>query len=81
MIDQLSTRVKKRLARTLLILARYGKQISRPPTAKVPRRPGEMIGTTRWGEFFLNKFRKLGFIEYNGKSKSIVFVVGSLYTE
>jgi CRP/FNR family cyclic AMP-dependent transcriptional regulator len=60
---------EKRLARTLLLLARYGKQDK--PARVVPKISqetlAEMIGTTRSRvNFFLNKFKKLGFIEYNG---------------
>jgi len=69
LIDQLFNSSEKRLARTLLLLARYGKQAK--PTRDVPRISqetlAEMIGTTRSRvNFFLNKFRKLGFIEYDG---------------
>ena len=67
--DQLLNSSEKRLARTLLLLARYGKQDK--PTRAVPRLSqetlAEMIGTTRSRvNFFLNKFKKLGFIEYHG---------------
>ena len=59
----------ERLARTLLLLARYGKQDK--PTRVVPKISqetlAEMIGTTRSRvNFFLNKFKRLGFIEYDG---------------
>ena len=69
LIDQLFNSSEKRLARTLLLLARYGKQAK--PTRVVPQISqetlAEMIGTTRSRvNFFLNKFRKLGFIEYEG---------------
>jgi len=69
LIDQLFNSSEKRLARTLLLLARYGKQAK--PTRVVPQISqetlAEMIGTTRSRvNFFLNKFRKLGFIEYDG---------------
>ena len=69
LIDQLFNSSEKRLARTLLLLARYGKQDK--PTRVVPKISqetlAEMIGTTRSRvNFFLNKFKKLGFIEYNG---------------
>jgi CRP/FNR family cyclic AMP-dependent transcriptional regulator len=70
LIDQLFDSIEKRLARTLLQLARYGKQ-GRPARTlpKIsPETLAEMIGTTRSRvDFFLNKFRKLGFIEYNGE--------------
>ena len=70
LIDQLFNSSEKRLARTLLLLARYGKQAK--PTRVVPQISqetlAEMIGTTRSRvNFFLNKFRKLGFIEYEGE--------------
>ena len=70
LIDQLFNTSEKRLARTLLLLARYGKQ--RRPARVVPKISqktlAEMIGTTRSRvNFFLNKFKKLGFIEYSGE--------------
>ena len=69
LIDQLFNSSEKRLARTLLLLARYGKQDR--PVRVVPRITqetlAEMVGTTRSRvNFFLNKFKKLGFIEYDG---------------
>jgi CRP/FNR family cyclic AMP-dependent transcriptional regulator len=72
LIDQLFNSSEKRLARTLLLLARYGREDS--PAGVLPRLSqetlAEMIGTTRSRvNFFMNKFRKLGFIEYNGKLK------------
>jgi CRP/FNR family transcriptional regulator, cyclic AMP receptor protein len=70
--DQLFTASEKRLARTLLRLARYGKpQGPRRVLAKVSQEVlAEMVGTTRSRvKFFMNKFRKLGFIEYNGGLK------------
>ena len=72
LIDQLFNSSEKRLARALLLLARYGKQ--EKPQRVVPKISQEtlasMIGTTRPRvNFFLNKFRKLGFIEYNGELK------------
>jgi len=81
LIDQLFNSSEKRLARTLLLLARYGKQDQ--PDRILPRVSQEtlagMIGTTRSRvNFFMNKFRKLGFIEYNGKikvNKSLLTVV------
>jgi CRP-like cAMP-binding protein len=70
LIDQLFNSAEKRLARALLLLARYGKQDR--PARVVPTLSqetlAEMIGTTRSRvNFFLNKFKKLGFIEYNGE--------------
>jgi len=69
LVDQLFNSSEKRLARTLLLLARYGKQDK--PEKIVPKISqemlAEMIGTTRSRvNFFMNKFRKMGFIEYNG---------------
>jgi len=63
---------EKRLARTLLLLARYGMQDhAQQRLPKISRETlAEMIGTTRSRvNFFMNKFRKLGFIEYNGGLK------------
>jgi len=81
LIDQLFNSSEKRLARTLLLLARYGKQ-DQPDRvlAKVSQDTlASMVGTTRSRvNFFMNKFRKLGFIEYNGKikiNKSLLTVV------
>jgi CRP/FNR family cyclic AMP-dependent transcriptional regulator len=70
LIDQLFNSSEKRLARTLLLLARYGKEDK--PHGVLPKVSqevlAEMIGTTRSRvNFFMNKFRKLGFIKYNGK--------------
>jgi CRP-like cAMP-binding protein len=72
LVDQLFNSSEKRLARTLLLLARYGKQDK--PQRVLPKLSqevlAEMIGTTRSRvNFFMNKFRKLGFIEYNGGLK------------
>jgi CRP/FNR family transcriptional regulator, cyclic AMP receptor protein len=69
LIDQLFNSSEKRLARTLLLLARYGKEDQ--PHGVLPKVSqetlAEMIGTTRSRvNFFMNKFRKLGFIKYNG---------------
>ncbi|MGA9632655.1 MAG: Crp/Fnr family transcriptional regulator [Candidatus Acidiferrales bacterium] len=70
LVDQLYNSSEKRLARTLLLLARYGKE-DRPQKvlAKISQEMlAEMVGTTRSRvNFFMNKFRKLGFIEYNGE--------------
>jgi len=70
LIDQLFNSSEKRLARTLLLLARYG-AAGQPQKvlAKVSQEMlAEMIGSTRPRvNFFMNKFRKLGFIEYNGQ--------------
>jgi CRP-like cAMP-binding protein len=81
LIDQLFNSSEKRLARTLLVLAHYGKQ--EQPDRILPKVSqdtlAKMIGTTRPRvNFFMNKFRKLGFIKYNGKitvNKSLLTVV------
>ena len=70
LIDQLFNSSEKRLARALLLLANFGKEGKPEPIiAKVSQELlAEMIGTTRSRvSFFMNKFRKLGFISYNGK--------------
>src|ERR1700674_4196388 len=70
LIDQLFNSSEKRLARTLLLLARYGARgHPQKVLAKVSQEMlAEMIGTTRSRvNFFMNKFRKLGFIQYNGE--------------
>ena len=69
LVDQLFNSTEKRLARTLLLLARYGKQDQ--PHRVLPKVSqetlAEMIGTTRTRvNLFMNKFRKMGFIKYNG---------------
>ena len=69
LVDQLFNSIEKRLARTLLLLARYGKQDQ--PQKLIPKVSqetlAEMVGTTRPRiNMFMNKFRKLGFIHYNG---------------
>jgi CRP/FNR family cyclic AMP-dependent transcriptional regulator len=72
LVDQLFNSSEKRLARILLLLAQYGKQGETHRTIpKVSQEVlAEMIGTTRSRvNFFMNKFRKLGFIEYNGGLK------------
>ena len=82
LIDQLFNSSEKRLARTLLLLARYGKQDQ--PQMMLPKVSqemlAEMIGTTRSRvNFFMNKFRKLGFIQYDSSqlhiNKSLLSVV------
>jgi CRP-like cAMP-binding protein len=74
LIDQLFNSTEKRLARTLLLLAHYGKQDN--PEKIVPEISqevlGEMIGTTRSRvSFFMNKFRDLGYIKYGGKLRGL----------
>ena len=70
LVDQLFNSSEKRLARKLLILANFGKEGR--PDAVIPKISqemlAEMVGTTRARvSFFMNKFRKLGFIRYNGR--------------
>jgi CRP-like cAMP-binding protein len=72
LVDQLLNSTEKRLARLLLILANYGKE--EPSELIVPKISqeslAEMIGTGRTHvNYFMNKFRQLGFIEYNGNLK------------
>jgi CRP/FNR family cyclic AMP-dependent transcriptional regulator len=70
LIDQLFNSSEKRLARLLLLLANFGKDGSpQPISPNISQETlAEMIGTTRSRvSFFMNKFRKLGFISYNGK--------------
>jgi len=72
LIDQLFNSSEKRLARTLLLLARYGKpdETHRVLPRISQETLAEMIGTTRSRvNFFMNKFKKLGFIDYNGGLK------------
>jgi CRP-like cAMP-binding protein len=69
LVDQLFNSSEKRLARALLLLANFGKEgRPEPIIAKVSQETlAEMIGTTRSRvSFFMNKFRRLGFIAYNG---------------
>ena len=81
LVDQLFNSSEKRLARALLLLARYGRDET--PMRDIPRLSqevlAEMVGTTRSRvNFFMNKFRRLGFIEYNGGiqiRKSLLSVV------
>jgi CRP/FNR family transcriptional regulator, cyclic AMP receptor protein len=69
LVDQLFNSSEKRLARVLLLMANFGKE-GKPETviAKISQETlAEMVGTTRSRvSKFMNKFRKLGFIEYNG---------------
>jgi CRP-like cAMP-binding protein len=81
LVDQLFNRSEKRLARALLLLARYGRDDE--PDLVLPKISqevlAEMVGTTRSRvNFFMNRFRKLGFIDYNGGlrvKRSLVSVV------
>jgi len=70
LVDQLFNSSEKRLARILLLLARFGK--AGKPERVIPRISqetlAEMVGTTRSRvSFFMNRFRKMGFIKYNGE--------------
>ncbi len=69
LVDQLFNSSEKRLARVLLLLANYGQDKPDLVIAKISQETlAEMIGTTRSRvSYFMNKFRKLGFIKYNGK--------------
>jgi CRP-like cAMP-binding protein len=72
LVDQLFNSSEKRLARTLLMLANFGKDDGpQPITTKISQETlAEIIGTTRPRvSYFMNKFRKLGFIDYNGTVK------------
>ena len=72
LVDHLFNSSEKRLARALLLLANFGKEgRPEPIMTKISQEMlAEMIGTTRSRvSFFMNKFRKLGFIEYNGSLK------------
>ncbi len=81
LVDQLFNSSEKRLARVLLLMSHFGKEGKPEPViAKVSQEMlAEMIGTTRSRvSFFMNKFRKLGFIEYNGGSQKGLHVHSSL---
>jgi CRP/FNR family transcriptional regulator, cyclic AMP receptor protein len=72
LVDQLFNSSEKRLARVLLLLANFGKDGKPEPVlAKISQETlAEMVGTTRSRvSFFMNRFRKLGFIDYNGDLK------------
>jgi CRP/FNR family cyclic AMP-dependent transcriptional regulator len=69
LVDQLFNSTEKRLARALLLLAQYGKEgVPQTTVAMIPQETlAELVGTTRSRvNFFMNKFRRLGFIHYNG---------------
>ena len=81
LIDQLFNSSEKRLARALLLLARYGRQEKpKQVVAKISQETlSEMVGTTRSRvNFFMNKFKKLGFIEYNGDLDAGIQINSSL---
>lgn len=72
LVDQLFNSSEKRLARVLLLLANFGKETKPEPViSKISQETlAEMIGTTRSRvSYFMNRFRKMGFIEYNGELK------------
>lgn len=71
LVDQLFNSSERRLARTLLLLGRYGQENPETTLPRVSQETlAEMIGATRTRvNFFMNKFRRLGFIEYNGRIK------------
>ena len=74
LVDQLFNSSEKRLARMLLLLANFGKESKPEPIiAKISQETlAEMIGTTRSRvSFFMNRFRKMGFIDYNGSGLEI----------
>ena len=81
LVDQLFNSSEKRLARMLLLLANFGKESPPEPViAKISQETlAEMIGTTRSRvSFFMNKFRELGFIAYNGSIEGGIEVHSSL---
>jgi len=81
LIDQLFNSSEKRLARALLLLARYGKQDTPSQVvAKISQETlSEMIGTTRSRvNFFMNKFKRLGFIEYDSHLDAGIRINSSL---
>jgi len=81
LVDQLLNSTERRLARLLLILANYGKEDRPDPIVpKINQETlAEMVGTTRTRvNFFMNKFRQFGFIEYDGDTKGEVKVNRSL---
>jgi CRP-like cAMP-binding protein len=72
LVDQLLNSTERRLARLLLILANYGKEDRPDPIIpKITQETlADMVGTSRTHvNFFMNKFRQLGFIDYNGEIK------------
>ena len=81
LVDQLFNSSEKRLARLLLLLANFGKEVTPEPIiAKISQETlAEMIGTTRSRvSFFMNKFRELGFIAYNGGIEGGIEIHSSL---
>jgi CRP/FNR family transcriptional regulator, cyclic AMP receptor protein len=81
LVDQLFNSSEKRLARLLLLLTNFGKEVTPEPViAKISQETlAEMIGTTRSRvSFFMNKFRKLGFIAYNSGIEGGIEIHSSL---
>jgi CRP-like cAMP-binding protein len=81
LVDQLFNSTEKRLARLLLLMANFGKEgRPEPILAKISQETlAEMIGTTRSRvSHFMNKFRELGFINYNGHLEVHSFLLGVL---
>jgi CRP/FNR family cyclic AMP-dependent transcriptional regulator len=81
LVDQLFNSSEKRLARVLLLLAHFGKEsVPEAVVSKISQETlAEMVGTTRSRvSFFMNRFRKLGFIHYAGGAKGGVQVHSSL---
>ncbi len=81
LVDQLFNSSEKRLARILLLLAQFGKEGK--PEAVIPKLSqevlAEMVGTTRSRvSFFMNRFRKMGFVEYSGEAQGEIHVHPSL---
>ncbi len=84
LVDQLFNSTEKRLARLLLLLANFGKEgQTEPILAKISQETlAEMIGTTRSRvSHFMNKFRQLGFIDYNGHLEVHNSLVGVLLAD
>jgi CRP-like cAMP-binding protein len=84
LVDQLFNSTEKRLARLLLLLANFGKEgRTEPILAKISQETlAEMIGTTRSRvSHFMNKFRKMGFIDYNGHLEVHNSLVGVLLAD
>jgi CRP/FNR family transcriptional regulator, cyclic AMP receptor protein len=81
LVDQLFNSSEKRLARVLLLLANFGKESKPEPVIpKISQETlAEIVGTTRSGvSFFMNRFRKMGFIEYKGRNTTSLEVHSSL---
>jgi CRP/FNR family transcriptional regulator, cyclic AMP receptor protein len=75
LVNQLFNSGEKKLARVLLMLAHFGKQgVPQIVIPKISQETlAEMVGTTRsWVSFFMNRFRKLGFVDYDGGSSKFI---------